>query len=208
MKKYTLDEITMEVTGLNKDDYYWEGQKESVRNIQRTLKGIFGEYEVTDSNKDRYINIYKLMYNNDNIKSLMNKQSRIIKKIERKGNTLILPTEFKNKKINGTIMTLPSDKYEFTKEEQIIILEVLLEFFKGQENQLEFIIKNMITNLKSKEYDELLDELEKELKRIKMSIQGYPYEEKVEKMKEIKEYLISQRLEIDKTIMDNLILPQ
>lgn len=208
MKKYTLDEITMEVTGLNKDDYYWDGKKESVRNIHRTLKCIFGEYEVTDSNKDQYINLYKLMYNNDNIKSLLNKQSRIAKKIERKENTLILPTEFKNKKINGTIMALPSDKYEFTKEEQIIILEVLLEFFRGQESPFEFVIESMIINLKSEEYDAILDEFEKEVKRIKMSIQGYPYEEKVEKMKEIKEYLTSQRLEIDKTILDNLILPQ
>lgn len=105
-------------------------------------------------------------------------------------------------------MTLPSDKYEFTKEELMIILELLLEFFREQESHLEFAIENMIINLNSEEYDYLLDELEKELRRIKMSIQGYPYEEKVEKMKEIKEYLRSQRLEIDKTIMDNLILPK
>lgn len=208
MKKYTLSELTKEVTGSNEDDYYWESEKESIRNIQRALNGIFGKYEITDSNKNQYIKIYKLMYNDDNIKSLMNKQSRISKKIERKEKTLIIPTEFKNKKINETIMTLPSDKYEFTKEELMIILELLLEFFREQENYLEFAIENMIINLKSEEYDQLLDELEKELKRIKMSIQGYPYEEKVEKMKEIKEYLRSQRLEIDKTIMDNLILPK
>ena len=41
----------------------------------------------------------------------------------------------------------------------------------------------------------------------KRQIQGYPYEERVEKMKEIKDYLKSQRLEIDKTIIDNFILP-
>ena len=208
MKKYTLSEITKEVTGLNEDDYYWESKKESIRNIQRALNGIFGKYEITDSNKNQYIKIYKLMYNDDNIKALMNKQSRISKKIERKEKTLIIPTGFKNKKINETIMTLPSDKYEFTKEELRIILELLLKFFREQESYLEFAIENMIINLKSEEYDQLLDELEKELKRIKMSIQGYPYEEKVEKMKEIKEYLRSQRLEIDKTIIDNLILPK
>ena len=120
----------------------------------------------------------------------------------------MISPQFKNKKINETIMTLPSDKYEFTKEELMIILELLLEFFREQESHLEFAIENMIINLNSEEYDYLLDELEKELRRIKMSIQGYPYEEKVEKMKEIKEYLRSQRLEIDKTIMDNLILPK
>ncbi|HBZ5207050.1 TPA: hypothetical protein MJX78_001181, partial [Clostridioides difficile] len=89
----------------------------------------------------------------------------------------------------------------------IIILEILLEFFRGQENELELIIERMIINLKSEEYNQLIDEFEKEVKRIKMSIQGYPYEQRVEKMKEIKEYLKNQRLEIDKTITDNLILP-
>ena len=187
MKKYTLSEITKEVTGSNEDDYYWESEKESIRNIQRTLNGIFGKYEITDSNKNQYIEIYKLMYDDDNIKSLMNKQSRISKKIERKEKTLIIPTEFKNKKINETIMTLPSDKYEFTKEELMIILELLLEFFREQESHLEFAIENMIINLNSEEYDYLLDELEKETSSIKKSIQEYPYEKKEEKMKEIKE---------------------
>ena len=46
-------------------------------------------------------------------------------------------------------MTLPSDKYEFTKEELMIILELLLEFFREQESHLEFAIENMIINLNS-----------------------------------------------------------
>ena len=88
MNKYTLSELTKEVTGSYEDDYYWESKKESIRNIQRALNGIFGKYEITDSNKNQYIKIHKLMYNDDNIKALMNKQSRISKKIERKEKTL------------------------------------------------------------------------------------------------------------------------
>ena len=207
MKKYTLSELTKEVTGSNEDDYYWESKKESIRNIQRALNGIFGKYEITDSNKNQYIKIYKLMYNDDNIKSLMNKQARISKKIERKEKTLIIPTEFKNKKINKRTLTVQSDKYKFTKEEQIVILKTLLEFFREEKSELEYMLEGMIIELKSEEYNQLLDELEKEVKRINISIQGYPYEERVEKMKEIKDYLKSQRLEIDKTIIDNFILP-
>ena len=204
MKKYTLSELTKEVTGSNEDDYYWESKKESIRNIQRALNGIFGKYEITDSNKNQYIKIYKLMYNDDNIKALMNKQS---KKIERKEKTLIIPTEFKNKKINKRTLTVQSDKYKFTKEVQIVILKTLLEFFREEKSELEYMLEGMIIELKSEEYNQLLDELEKEVKRINISIQGYPYEERVEKMKEIKDYLKSQRLEIDKTIIDNFILP-
>ena len=207
MKKYTLSELTKEVTGSNEDDYYWESKKESIRNIQRALNGIFGKYEITDSNKNQYIKIYKLMYNDDNIKALMNKQSRISKKIERKEKTLIIPTEFKNKKINKRTLTVQSDKYKFTKEEQIVILKTLLEFFREEKSELEYMLEGMIIELKSEEYNQLLDELEKEVKRINISIQGYPYEERVEKMKEIKDYLKSQRLEIDKTIIENFILP-
>lgn len=207
MKKYTLSELTKEVTGSNEDDYYWESKKESIRNIQRALNGIFGKYEITDSNKNQYIKIYKLMYNDDNIKALMNKQSRISKKIERKEKTLIIPTEFKNKKINKRTLTVQSDKYKFTKEVQIVILKILLEFFREEKSELEYMLEGMIIELKSEEYNQLLDELEKEVKRINISIQGYPYEERVEKMKEIKDYLKSQRLEIDKTIIDNFILP-
>ena len=207
MKKYTLSELTKEVTGSNEDDYYWESKKESIRNIQRALNGIFGKYEITDSNKNQYIKIYKLMYNDDNIKALMNKQSRISKKIERKEKTLIIPTEFKNKKINKRTLTVQSDKYKFTKEVQIVILKTLLEFFREEKSELEYMLEGMIIELKSEEYNQLLDELEKEVKRINISIPGYPYEERVEKMKEIKDYLKSQRLEIDKTIIDNFILP-
>ena len=207
MKKYTLSELTKEVTGSNEDDYYWESKKESIRNIQRALNGIFGKYEITDSNKNQYIKIYKLMYNDDNIKALMNKQSRISKKIERKEKTLIIPTEFKNKKINKRTLTVQSDKYKFTKEVQIVILKTLLEFFREEKSELEYMLEGMIIELKSEEYNQLLDELEKEVKRINISIQGYPYEERVAKMKEIKDYLKSQRLEIDKTIIDNFILP-
>lgn len=72
------------------------------------------------------------MYNDDNIKALMNKQSRISKKIERKEKTLIIPTEFKNKKINKRTLTVQSDKYKFTKEVQIVILKTLLEFFREE----------------------------------------------------------------------------
>ena len=113
----------------------------------------------------------------------------------------------KNKKINKRTLTVQSDKYKFTKEVQIVILKTLLEFFREEKSELEYMLEGMIIELKSEEYNQLLDELEKEVKRINISIQGYPYEERVEKMKEIKDYLKSQRLEIDKTIIDNFILP-
>ena len=77
---------------------------------------------------------------------------------------------------------------------QIVILKTLLEFFREEKSELEYMLEGMIIELKSEEYNQLLDELEKEVKRINISIQGYPYEERVEKMKEIKDYLKSQRL--------------
>src|SRR5699024_12537473 len=90
------------------------------------------------------------------------------------------------------ILNVQSDKYNFTKEEQIVILKTLLEFFREEKSELEYMLEGMIIELKSEEYNQLLDELEKEVKRINISIQGYPYEERVEKMKEIKDYLKSQ----------------
>ena len=49
---------------------------------------------------------------------------------------------------------------------------------------------------------------DEEVERIKMSLHGYLYKDKVAKMKEIQAYLNTQRLEIDKNINDNLILPE
>lgn len=98
MKKYMLDEITEAVTGLNKNDYYWHSKKESIRNIYKSLKYLIRDEEVNDFNKDRYIEIYKLIYNDHTIKSLINKQANIIKNTKIVKNEMILPTEFREKK--------------------------------------------------------------------------------------------------------------
>lgn len=92
-----------------------------------------------------------------------------------------------------------------TNEEFVIILKVLLEFYEGEENS--YFINRMINEIVSEKYNKTLRELELEVEKIKVSIQGYPYEKRVEKLNEIKEYLKNQRLEIDKNINDNLILP-
>ena len=147
MKKYMLDEITEAVTGLNKNDYYWHSKKESIRNIYKSLKYLIRDEEVNDFNKDRYIEIYKLIYNDHTIKSLINKQANIIKNTKIVKNEMILPTEFKEKKIKiknrkfriedknrekYRIIEVPKKKFELTIEEHIKISEILLEFFRGE----------------------------------------------------------------------------
>lgn len=221
MKKYMLDEITEAVTGLNKNDYYWHSKKESIRNIYKSLKYLIRDEEVNDFNKDRYIEIYKLIYNDHTIKSLINKQANIIKNTKIVKNEMILPTEFREKKIKiknrkfriedknrekYRIIEVPKKKFELTIEEHIKISEILLEFFRGEEKG--YLIEEFLKSAKSEEYNSVLAEFEKEVESIKISIHGYSYEGKVEKMKEIADYLKKQREEIDKNIIDNLILPE
>ena len=221
MKKYMLDEITEAVTGLNKNDYYWHSKKESIRNIYKSLKYLIRDEEVNDFNKDRYIEIYKLIYNDHTIKSLINKQANIIKNTKIVKNEMILPTEFREKKIKiknrkfriedknrekYRIIEVPKKKFERTIEEHIKISEILLEFFRGEEKG--YLIEEFLKSAKSEEYNSVLAEFEKEVESIKISIHGYSYEGKVEKMKEIADYLKKQREEIDKNIIDNLILPE
>ena len=221
MKKYMLDEITEAVTGLNKNDYYWHSKKESIRNIYKSLKYLIRDEEDNDFNKDRYIEIYKLIYNDHTIKSLINKQANIIKNTKIVKNEMILPTEFREKKIKiknrkfriedknrekYRIIEVPKKKFELTIEEHIKISEILLEFFRGEEKG--YLIEEFLKSAKSEEYNSVLAEFEKEVESIKISIHGYSYEGKVEKMKEIADYLKKQREEIDKNIIDNLILPE
>jgi len=221
VKKYMLDEITEAVTGLNKNDYYWHSKKESIRNIYKSLKYLIRDEEVNDFNKDRYIEIYKLIYNDHTIKSLINKQANIIKNTKIVKNEMILPTEFREKKIKiknrkfriedknrekYRIIEVPKKKFERTIEEHIKISEILLEFFRGEEKG--YLIEEFLKSAKSEEYNSVLAEFEKEVESIKISIHGYSYEGKVEKMKEIADYLKKQREEIDKNIIDNLILPE
>lgn len=216
-----LDEITEAVTGLNKNDYYWHSKKESIRNIYKSLKYLIRDEEVNDFNKDRYIEIYKLIYNDHTIKSLINKQANIIKNTKIVKNEMILPTEFREKKIKiknrkfriedknrekYRIIEVPKKKFELTIEEHIKISEILLEFFRGEEKG--YLIEEFLKSAKSEEYNSVLAEFEKEVESIKISIHGYSYEGKVEKMKEIADYLKKQREEIDKNIIDNLILPE
>ena len=134
---------------------------------------------------------------------------------------MILPTEFREKKIKiknrkfriedknrekYRIIEVPKKKFELTIEEHIKISEILLEFFRGEEKG--YLIEEFLKSAKSEEYNSVLAEFEKEVESIKISIHGYSYEGKVEKMKEIADYLKKQREEIDKNIIDNLILPE
>ncbi len=193
MKKYSLKQLAMEITG--QDEYYWgwDATYELVRRIDKTIKLLFGIKHVTDENKDRYLTILKHSYENDDIRRLLNKQTKIMEKLN------------KIEVIDGTL-TIPSDLKNLTKEEYIKFLEIMIQAYRGTE--FEHIIEERIELMKSEEYNKVLAKFEEEVDRIKMSIQGYPYRDKVLKMKELHEYLEIQRSEIDKNINDNLILPE
>lgn len=189
MKKYTLKELVIEVTGFKEDDYNWDSEYDFIRRVQALLKTLFGAESITDINKDKYVRVYKLIYNNQDIKPVISKCCKILKEVKVKGNKIDISYFQK----------------DLTKEEYIIVLKVLLEFYKGEE--VHYLINGMINEMIAEQYNEILNEFELEVEKIKISIQGYPYEEKLQKMNEIKEYLKNQRLEIDKNVNDNLILP-
>lgn len=91
MKKYTLKEIVTEVTGFNEDDYNWDSQVSFIRRIQDLLRVLLGAEPITDINKDKYFRIYKLIYNNQEIKSVVSKSCKIIEDVEVKDNRIEIP---------------------------------------------------------------------------------------------------------------------
>lgn len=188
MKKYTLKDLTSKIANVKSDTIYWESACEKVRRIDRTLKRITGIKEITDINIDKYIEIYRDLYNNDDKMLIINKYCRILNSIQSD---------------NG-VMAVALLKKSLTKEEEMVVYKILLECFRGEE--MGYFLEQAINEIISEEYNEILLEFEEEVKRIKLSIQGYGYEAKVEKMKEIKNYLKSQRMKIDKDIFDNLVI--
>ncbi|HFD2083855.1 hypothetical protein [Clostridium perfringens] len=192
MKKYTLRNLVEEVTGEkeSKENNYWYSKYELIRRTHSKLKLILGNQKLTYENKDKYVRLYKILYEDAEKRLLMNRYINIISTY----------------KIEGTTLVIPQNKKELTLEEHIIVSETLLEFFKDEEKGE--IMRDSLIRLKSVEYNEILKDFEFEIKRITTSIHGYPYEEKVKKMEEIKNYLIKQRKEIDKNVMENLIFPE
>lgn len=193
MKKYSLKNLAIEITGQN--EYYWDWDREYdlVRRIDKAVKSIFNIKSVTDENKDQYIRVCKLLYDNYDTRRLMNKYAKIVKRIR------------EIEVIEG-VLTLPEDFKSLESKDSIKIFEVLVEFYRGTEKG-HFLEERMCLII-SEEYNKVLSKFEEEIERIKMSLQGYSYREKIAKIKELHEYLNKQRLEIDKNINDNLILPE
>ncbi len=190
MKKYSLTSLAEEITGLDEQHWDWDREYETVRRMDKAVRSIFQIKEVTDENKDAYIRVSKLLYKSREMRLLMNKYDKITKKVEIKDGVMIVPNE--QKKLDN--------------EDIIKILEVLVEFFKGT-NLGEFLEERLISTT-SEEYKKALSKFEEEVERIKLSIQGYKYKDKIEKIKEINEFLNTQRIEIDSKVNDNLILPK
>lgn len=189
MKKYTLKELVEEVTGIDDKHYIWESQYELGRRIKKMLDTLFGDNTITDKNIDKYIRAYKLIYIDQDIKALIGRYCRIIETIQKDENSIFIPYI----------------KKDFSTEEMITIFKVLSEFYKGE--KIGDFIEYNLTVMRAEEYNKILNEFEYEVERIKTSIHGYTYKEKVKKMNEIKNYLKMQREEIDKKIEDSLILP-
>lgn len=193
MKKYTLDNLREDLTGLNNKEPEWDLDYDKIRNISRVVKSIFCIESITDENKDQYVRVCKLLYKNDDTRFVMNKYSKILVKIR------------EIKVIDG-VLTVPKDFKSLENKDSIKVLEVLVEFFKGTE--LGHFLEERMYSTISEEYNKVLLKFDEEVERIKMSLNGYPCKDKIAKMKEIQEYLNTQRLDIDKNISDNLILPK
>lgn len=189
MKKYTVKDLVEKVTGVDDKHYTWESQYELGRRIKKILDTLFGSNIITDKNIDKYIRAYKLIYINQDIKALMGRYCRIIESMQKEEDRIFIPYV----------------KKDFTTEEMITVLKALSEFHKDEE--IGNFIEYKLMEVRAEQYNEILNEFESEVERIKISIHGYPYKEKVEKMNEIKNYLKRQREEIDKIIEDSLILP-
>ncbi|MDZ7548442.1 hypothetical protein, partial [Clostridium perfringens] len=91
MKKYTLKELVTEVTGFKEDDYNWDSEYDFVRRVQALLKILFGAEPITDINKDKYFRVYKLIYNNQDIKPIVSKHCNMVKKVKVKEDKIDIP---------------------------------------------------------------------------------------------------------------------
>lgn len=193
MKKYTLDSLREDLTGLTKKDSGWDIDYDKVRNISKCVKSIFCIKNITDENKKQYVRVCKFLYENDDTRLFMNKYSKILERI-------------REIEVIDSVLILPNDLKSLTNEECIKVLEVLVEFFKGTEKG--YILTEKLETIKSEEYNAVLAKFEEEVERIKISIQGCEYKDRIAKLKEIQEYLNKNRTAIDKDVNDNFVLPE
>lgn len=193
MKKYTLDNLREDLTGLTKEDSGWDIDYDKVRNISKCVKSIFCIKNITDENKKQYVRVCKFLYENDDTRLFMNKYSKILERI-------------REIEVIDSVLILPNDLKSLTNEECIKVLEVLVEFFKGTEKG--YILTERLETIKSEEYNAVLAKFEEEVERIKTSIQGCEYKDRIAKLKEIQAYLNKNRTAIDKDVNDNFILPE
>lgn len=188
MRKYTLKELTIKITGAKECEMYWDSVYQQIRRIDNVIKRLTGTREITDINIDKYIEVCKEIYDDKDKMLIINKYYKVLNS-----------TEIKN-----GVMTVPFSKKNITNEEQIVIYQILLKFFKGE--NICYFLEQAITEIISEEYNKVVLEFEEEVKKLKFSIQGYNYEARLEKLKEITKYLKNQRIQIDKNILENTII--
>lgn len=186
MKKYTLRDLTIMVTGAKETEIYWESEYQQIRRINKVIKRLTGTLEINDTNIDKYIKICKELYEYKEKMAIVNRYCKILDSIE----------------VEDKIMRVPYLPKELTEEELLVIYAVILPFFEGTD--FGDYIEGIIIRKTSEEYNQMINEFEKEVERIKYSIEGYDYYEKIEKMKQLVEYLKSQRVEIDEKILARL----
>lgn len=69
-----------------KDEHYWDWNHEYdlMRRIDKTVKSIFNLKSITDENKDQYVRVCKLLYQNNDTRLAINKYvNRLKRMIER-----------------------------------------------------------------------------------------------------------------------------
>lgn len=185
MKKYSIRTLVPEITGVHENDYTWEAESKKVYRIDKMIRTMISKPsigDIIDINKDWYVSICKLIYENPEKYKSMSKYSKI-----------------------GEIKR-PKGKRALTEDESIMFAEMILESCTNE--NLKPIIERNVFELKGEAYKEVLKKFDEEIDRIKISINGYDYEEKIKTMKRLERYLHRNRVKIEKNINDNLIFPE
>ncbi|WP_270658827.1 hypothetical protein [Paraclostridium bifermentans] len=183
MEKYSIQALIPEITGVDENACNWEAESKKVYRIDKMIRTIVskpGIGDITDTNKDWYVSICKAIYENHEEYKVISKYSKI-----------------------GEIKR-PKGKRALTDDECIMFLEMLLE--SCPDENLKLGIERSIFEVKGEAYKEVLKKFDEEVERIKLSINGYDYEEKIKTMKRFEKYLNRNRVEIEKNINNHLIL--
>lgn len=99
MKKYTLRNLVEEVTEKDSKNYfYWDSEYELICRTHNKLKLILGNQKLTYENKDKYVRLYKILYEDAEKRLLMNRYINIISTFKIEGTTLVIPQN--KKRIN------------------------------------------------------------------------------------------------------------